>query len=143
MLVSTSQDGFSFNPSPCPIPMGVVVAPGGTYTFPVVITVPNLMQNGTYQLRFSLANTLQTRTGPVTIPFGEPMTFNVNVGTLTTTGQKMGMKAFTLSSTPSASSPRQFTTVKPTVKQNKLANATVIRNFNVITRPTVGKFPPG
>ena len=38
VLVSSSPDGFTFDPSRYPIPVGVVIRPGGSYTFPVTIT---------------------------------------------------------------------------------------------------------
>ncbi|MEI6293989.1 MAG: NosD domain-containing protein [Methanomicrobiales archaeon] len=91
-LASSSTNGFTFDPSKYPIPAGVVVHPGDSYTFPVTINVPCPMNSGTYPLRFSLFYTLQTREGPVTLPFGEALIDNVNVGTTTATssGRKDG-----------------------------------------------------
>ncbi len=49
VLVSSSTNGFTFDPSRYRIPEGVVVHPGDSYTFPVTINVPCPMSNGTYQ----------------------------------------------------------------------------------------------
>ncbi len=151
VLVSTSSNGFTFDPSRCPIPPGVVVQPGQSYTFPVTITVPCPMKDGTYQLRFKMAYTVQTKSGPVEIPFGDSLAESVTVGTSSTTGVKSGMKAITQSSTISGSSTgsvsRQFTTVIPNTEVSSLTPAhgylagsrtntvttTVFRNFNAIT----------
>ena len=154
-LASSSTNGFTFDPSKYPIPAGVVVHPGDSYTFPVTINVPCPMNSGTYPLRFSLFYTLQTREGPVTLPFGEALIDNVNVGTTTATssGVKMGVKTFIPSSTNSGvstgSALRQFPTIIPRPDVTSQAinpvtryyagtsrdiiNKTVVRNFNAIT----------
>jgi len=123
--------------------------------------VPCSMESGTYPLSFSLADTIQTRSGPITIPFGEVLKDNVNVGTPTLTvgssEMKMGLKAPVPSTTFAGIStgytPRQFTTTIPGAVVNRSAiapissamagyhagtsrgfvNATVIRNFNSMT----------
>ncbi|MEI6841324.1 MAG: NosD domain-containing protein [Methanomicrobiales archaeon] len=79
-LVSSSPDGFTFNPAKSPIPEGVVIHPGESYTFPVDISVPSTMKGGSHPLLFSLANIIQTKTKPVIIRFGETLKQNVIVG---------------------------------------------------------------
>ena len=124
--------------------------PGQSYTFPVKITVPCPMNNGTYQLRFKTAHTVQTKDGPVEIPFGDPLTYSVNVGTTTvaSSGVKIGVKTFTPSGTYSGV-PERFTRGNPgtgfsgqttaTVlmyhvrSSTDTATTTVFRNFNPIT----------
>ena len=151
VLVPSSSNGFTFDPSRYRIPEGVVVHPGDSYTFPVTINVPCPMNNGTYQLRFKMAYTVQTKSGPVEIPFGDSLAESVTVGTSSTTGVKSGMKAITQSSTISGSSTgsvsRQFTTVIPNTEVSSLTTAhgylagsrtntvttTAFRNFNAIT----------
>ena len=81
VLISSSSNGFTFDPSRCPIPPGVVVQPGESYTFPVTINVPCPMKDGTYQLRFRMAYTVQTKSGPVEVSFGDTLTDSVTVGT--------------------------------------------------------------
>ena len=76
------------------IPPGVVVQPGQSYTFPVKINVPCPMKDGTYQLRFRMAYTVQTKSGPVEVSFGDSLTDSVTVGASSTSGVKMGVKAF-------------------------------------------------
>jgi hypothetical protein len=163
VLIAASSNGFTFDPSKYPVPEGVVVHPGESYTFPVTINVPCPMQNGTYLLRFMLAYTIKTKTGPVEIRFGDKLTDNVIVGTpVETVGSsevKMGVKAFAPATTVSGIStgfaPRQYTTTfsspvvnrsaitplsgshvgtgRDLLKQYTPVNARVIRNFNAVT----------
>jgi parallel beta-helix repeat protein len=148
VLISSSSNGFTFDPSRYPIPVGVVVRPGGSYTFPVTINVPCPMNNGTYQLRFKMAHTVQTKDGPVEIPFGDSLTDSVTVGSSSASGVKGGVKAFTPYGTNTESS-GQFTTGNPGKGFSGQTTATapgnftgmngsgvtkiVTRNFNVIT----------
>jgi hypothetical protein len=144
VLVSSSPDGFTFDPSRCTIPAGVVVKPGQSYTFPVTINVPCPMADGTYQLRFRVAHTVQTRDGPVEIPFGDSLTDSVTVGA----SSKSGVKSFVPTTTIPGSSGR-FTTSIPNIADIRPAititpgyyagisrstlNGTVARNFLPVT----------
>ncbi len=152
VLISSSSNGFTFDPSRYPIPAGVVVQPGDSYTFPVTITVPCPMKDGTYQLRFRMAYTVQTKSGPVEVSFGDTLTDSVTVGAA---GVKMGLKTLTPASTISSTSPapRQFTTTipGPVVKSqtiipvsstapryisnsvNTPISGMVVRNFDTVT----------
>ena len=148
MLIASSSDGFTFDPSKCPIPPGVVVHPGESYTFPVKITVPCPMKDGTYQLRFRMAYTLQTKSGPVEIMFGDSLTDSVTVGDSSKSGVKMGVKSLGPTTTIPVSSGR-FTTsitnmadIRPAttiapgyyagISRNVL-NGTAARNFLPVT----------
>jgi hypothetical protein len=130
VLVSSSPDGFTFDPSRYPIPEGVVVRPGGSYTFPVTIHVPCPINNGTYKLSFRLLYTLPNG---VEIPFGDVLTDNVYVATPVATvgssGMKMGVKAFapatTISVIPTGYTPRHYTATIPKDVVNRSASATV------------------
>jgi hypothetical protein len=106
----------TFEPSRCPIPPGVVVHPGDSYTFPVTITVPCPMKDGTYQLRFRMAYTLQTKSGPVEITFGDTLTDSVTVGA-TTVGSS-GVKALTPASMITGSSGRFTKSIHGTVVES-------------------------
>jgi len=152
VLIPSSSNGFTFDPTRCPIPTGVLVQPGQSYTFPVTITVPCPMEDGTYQLRFKMTHTVQTKDGSVEIPFGDSLTDSVTVGTSSGTWVKSGVKTFTPSSTISVSStgsaPRQFTTTPGTVAGSQVTTTvpgyftgssrdtvttSVVRNFNAVT----------
>ena len=148
VLISSSSNGFTFDPSRCPIPPGVVVQPGQSYTFPVKITVPCPMKDGTYQLRFKMAHTVQTKSGPVEVSFGDSLTDSVTVGASSKSGVKLGVKSFAPTTTIPGSSGR-FTTSIPTIADNSPAttitpgyyagisrnilNGTVARNFLPVT----------
>ncbi len=148
VLIPSSSNGFTFDPSRCPIPAGVVVQPGQSYTFPVTINVPCPMKDGTYTLRFRMAYTVQTKSGPVEVSFGDTLTDSVTVGASLKSGVKMGVKAFAPTTTIPGSSGR-FTTsipnradISPTttiapgyyagISRNML-NGTVARNFLPVT----------
>ena len=75
--VARSTDGFTIDPSLSPIPDGVVVNPGQSYTFPFRINVPCPMKNGTYATSFGLEYTLNATDGPRQIPFGAVLSDNV------------------------------------------------------------------
>ena len=92
VLIPSSSNGFTFDPSRCRIPPGVVVQPGQSYTFPVTINVPCPMKDGTYTLRFKMAYTVQTKSGPVEVPFGDSLTDSVTVGASSKSGVKIGSK---------------------------------------------------
>ena len=150
VLIPSSSNGFTFDPSRCPIPDGVVVHPGDTYTFPVKINVPCPMKNGTYQLRFRMAYTVQTKSGPVEVSFGEVLADSVNVGAtpVASSGIKVGVKSITPSNTITGT-PGRFTTIvpgsaikSPAITQSSgyysgysgnTGNTTVIRNFYPVT----------
>ena len=150
VLIPSSSDGFTFDPSRCSLPDGVVVHPGDSYTFPVKINVPCPMKNGTYQLRFRMAYTVQTKSGPVEVSFGEALADSVNIGTTTvaSSGIKAGVKSITPSNTITGTSGR-FTTIvpgsaikSPAITQSSgyysgysrnTANATATRNFYPVT----------
>ena len=129
MLLSSSSNGFMFYPVRCTIPEGVVVHTGESYTFTVTITVPSSMRSGTYPLRFKLFYTLQTKTGPVEIPFGDALTYNEVVGTPVATVASSVMKGGVKIPTPSPTAggilsgyaPRQFTTTNPDTVVNRSA----------------------
>jgi hypothetical protein len=103
------------------------------------------MKDGTYQLRFRMAYIVQTKSGPVEVPFGDTLTYSVTVGS---SGVKMGVKAFTSPSTIPGSSAR-FTTSIPNITDIRPAttiapgyyagisrstlNGTVARNFLPLT----------
>jgi hypothetical protein len=140
MLISSSSNGFTFDPSRCQIPPGVVVQPGQSYTFPVKITVPCPVNDGTYQLRFKMAYTVQTKSGPVEVPFGDSLTDSVTVGA----SSKSGVKSFAPTTTIPGSSGR-FTTSIPNIAdispattvapgyyagiRRNILNGTAARNF--------------
>jgi parallel beta-helix repeat protein len=144
VLVPSSSNGFTFDPSRCTIPAGIVVQPGQSYTFPVTITVPCPMKDGTFQLRFKMAYTVQTKSGPVEVPFGDTLTNNVTVGA----SSKSGVKSFAPTTTIPGSSGR-FTTSIPSTADNdpttsiapgyyagisrSTLNGTVARNFLPVT----------
>ena len=93
-LLPSSADGIMFDPARVHLPDGVVIQPGQTWTLPVKITIPCSLKNGTCTLRFKLDYTVQTKNGPVTVPFGDTLTVNIGVSatTDTTKGLKMGEK---------------------------------------------------
>ena len=150
VLIPSSSNGFTFDPSRCSLPEGVVVHPGDTYTFPLKITVPCPMKNDTYELRFRLAYTVQTKSGPVEVSFGEVLADSVNVGatTVASSSVKTGVKTITPSSTITGT-PGRFTTIVtgPAIKSPAITplsghysgyngntvNTTVIRNFYPVT----------
>ena len=114
VLIPSSSDGFTFDPSRYPIPEGVIVHPGDSYTFPLKINVPCPIKNGTYQLRFRMAYTVRTRSGPVEVSFGDVLADSVTVGTTTvaSSGVKAGVKTITPSNTITGTSGR-FMTIVP------------------------------
>ncbi len=150
VLIPSSSNGFTFDPARCIIPEGIVVHPGESYTFPVRITVPCPMKDGTYQLRFRMAYTVQTKSGPVEVSFGDVLADSVTVGVTTvgSSGVKAGVKIITPSGTITGTSGR-FTTIVPgpVVKSPAIspasgyysgysgnpANATATRNFYPVT----------
>jgi hypothetical protein len=69
------------------------------------------MKDGTYPLRFRMAYTLQTMSGPVEITFGDSLADSVTVGATTvgSPGVKSGVKSFAPTTTIPGSSGR-FTT---------------------------------
>jgi len=109
-LLALSHDGFTFDPTRNPIPEGVVVKPGGSYTFPLTINVPCPMKNGTYKLNFRLLYTLPNGDE---IPFGQVLNANVSIANPTanvaSSGQK-GLVKSPLSGTITASNPTTFST---------------------------------
>jgi hypothetical protein len=115
-----------------------VVHPGDSYTFPVKITVPCPMKDGTYQLRFRMAYTLQTKSGPVEITFGETLTYSVTVGATTvgSSGVKMGVKTFAPTTTIPGSSGR-FTTRIPGIADNSPATTVAPGYYAGISRNTL------
>ncbi len=150
VLISSSSNGFTFDPSRCRIPPGVVVQPGQSYTFPVKITVPCPMNDGTYPLRFKMVYTVQTKSGPVEVPFGDTLTDSVTVGATTvgSSGVKMGVKSFAPTTTIPGSSGRftasipniadinPATTIAPgyyTGTSRNTPNGAVARNFLPLT----------
>ena len=112
VLISSSSNGFTFDPSRCQIPPGVLVQPGLSYTFPVTINAPCPMADGTYQLRFKMSYTVPTKSGPVEVPFGDSLTDSVTVGASSKSGVKSGGKSFAPTTTIPGSSGR-FTTSIP------------------------------
>jgi parallel beta-helix repeat protein len=138
-LVPSSSNGFTFDPAQCPIPEGVVVHPGDSYSFPVTINVPCPMANGTYQLRFRLVNTVQTKSGPVEVTFGEVLVDNVNIGTATVASSevKAGVKTIApqipLAGNTMSTSARSFTTIIPGPVSGSPASTTIARNFYPLT----------
>ena len=91
------------------------------------------MKSGTYQLRFRMAYTVQTKSGPVEVSFGDTLADSVTVGTTTvaSSGVKMGVKTFTPASTITgvSTSPAQgrFTTIIPGTGVSSPAITTVPR----------------
>ena len=148
VLISSSPDGFTFTPASSPIPEGVVIRPGESYTFPVEINVPSTMKRGTYPLSFSLAETIQTKTGPVIIRFGETLTQNVIVGNPVAMIASSVMKGIVKKTTPSPTfvgistgyAPRQFTTTILSPVVNRTA---IIPNTFIVKSPVVTGYSPG
>lgn len=138
-MISSSSDGFTFNPAKSPIPEGVVIHPGESYTFTVEISVPSTMKSGTYPLRFSLANTIQTKTGPVIIRIGETLAQNVIVGTPVAMIASSVMKGVVKIPTPSPTftsistkyAPRPLLTPIPVF----VVNRTPINHISKISTP--------
>ena len=97
-LVPSSVDGITFTPNPVPIPDGVVIQPGQEWTFPLTINIPCSMMSDYSKLRFKLAYTMQTKSGPVIVPFGDTLSVSVDVGASATKGLKIGEKTVGASS---------------------------------------------
>jgi hypothetical protein len=92
-----------------------------------------------------MAYTLQTKSGPVEVPFGDSMTYSVTVGS---SGEKSGVKSFAPTTTIPGSSGR-FTTSIPNIAgispvptitpgyyagiNRNILNGTVARNFLPVT----------
>ncbi|MEI6293170.1 MAG: hypothetical protein WCP36_05780, partial [Methanomicrobiales archaeon] len=97
-----------------------------------------------YPLRFSLFFTVQTKTGPVTIPFGDVLIDNVNVATTTVSGIKMGIKApvspGTLTGISTGPAPGQHTATIP----GSVMNRTTIGPYTGGLKPSsAGGYTPG
>jgi hypothetical protein len=104
-----------------------------------------------------MAYTLQTKSGPVEITFGDSLAENVTVGTSPSSGVKSGLKSFAPTRTITGSSGR-FTTSIPDIADispattvapgyypgisRNILNGTVARNFLPVTGLLWTVFPP-
>ncbi len=91
------------------------------------------MKDGIYKLMFRLSNTVQTKSGPIKMLFGDLPEATVNLGTLavTSSGFKIGVKPVRTPTTHSGgatvSSARQFKTTMPVTVVKKPALSSLPR----------------